>query len=145
MEPHYPFVGYVFLSMWDLYFSLCGICISHFPIEFLHLGIIWASSSVASLSLSCPQIRLIGGATFYKAPKTPNKPFIVYLQHPIGKYVIDLESKDPLGLDFNMESLSGLLVLSKNDRHDWNKFGIFGWPDQFFSWIGKFKKNTENL
>ena len=68
-----PYMGFLFLSMWDLYFSLCGICISHFPIEFLHLGIIWAQARLLPPCLFLAlQIRLIGGATFYKAPKTPN-------------------------------------------------------------------------
>ena len=79
-----PCVGFVFLPMWDLYFS--------FPIGFLYLGIIWARARLLPPCLFLArQIRLIGGATFYKAPKTPNKPFIMYLQHPILEIQIQIQ------------------------------------------------------
>ena len=78
------YVGYVFLSIQDLYFS--------FPIGFLYLGIIWARARLLPPCLFLArQIRLIGGATFYKAPKTPNKPFIMYLQHPILEIQIEIQ------------------------------------------------------
>ena len=71
-----------------LYLCICifvYLCISHFQSDFF----IWELFGRARLLPPClflaRQIRLIGGATFYKAPKTPNKPFIVYLQHPISE------------------------------------------------------------
>ena len=76
--------------MWDLYLSLTGICISHFQLNFFILELFGQARLLPPCLFLARQIRLIGGATFYKAPKTPNKPFIVYLQHPILEIQIQI-------------------------------------------------------
>ena len=47
-----------------------------FPIAFLSLGIIWARARLLpSCLFLAPNIRLIGGATFYPPPKTQKQTF----------------------------------------------------------------------
>ena len=101
-----PCVGFVFLPMWDLYFS--------FPIGFLYLGIIWARARLLPPCLFLArQIRLIGGATFYKAPKTPHKPFIMYLQHPILE-ILNTNTKIDTNTDIDVRKIQIRLIGGAN-------------------------------